>query len=71
MQASNSEALQHIQFEQRTVLVLGNEQNGIDARTLRLLDGCVEIPMIGVTRSLNAHVSGALCVWHYLTQHLV
>ena len=32
-------------------------QNGIDASTLRLLDGCVEIPMIGVTRSLNAHVS--------------
>ena len=85
-------------------------QNGIDASTLRLLDGCVEIPMIGVTRSLNAHVStqpmipvcrgvlhcyprvwcvrpwftparllcfcalqvsGALCVWHYLTQHLL
>ncbi len=25
--------------------------------------------MLGVTRSLNAHVSGALALWQYVKQH--
>ena len=29
-----------------------------------------QIPMLGVTRSLNAHVSGAMAVWQYMQQHL-
>ncbi len=33
-----------------------------------LQDVCVEIPMLGVTRSLNAHVSGAMAVWSYVQQ---
>jgi hypothetical protein len=33
-------------------------------------DGCVEIAMLGVTRSLNAHVSGAMAIWQYVQQQL-
>ncbi len=33
-----------------------------------LQDVCVEIPMLGVTCSLNAHVSGAMAVWSYVPQ---
>ena len=33
------------------------------------VDVCVEIPQLGVVRSLNVHVSGALAVWEYTRQH--
>lgn len=69
-QATNSIPLQSYKFPQRCVLVLGNEQNGMPANVLPLLDVCLEIPMLGVTRSLNAHVSGALCVWQYTQQQI-
>lgn len=63
-------ALQSYQFPQHCVVVLGNEQSGMPASVLGLLDVCVEIPMLGVTRSLNAHVSGAMVLWNYTQQHL-
>ena len=30
----------------------------------------LQIPMLGITRSLNAHVSGAMAMWTYTMQHL-
>lgn len=33
-----------------------------------MLDGCVEIPQYGIVRSLNVHVSGAICIWEYTKQ---
>ena len=35
---------------------------------LNIVDGEVEIPQMGVTRSLNVHVCGALVAWQVLTQ---
>jgi tRNA G18 (ribose-2'-O)-methylase SpoU len=69
-QATNSVPLQSYTFPKLCVLLLGNEQNGIPVSLLPLLDVCVEIPMLGVTRSLNAHVSGAMMVWQYTQQYL-
>lgn len=69
-QATNSVPLQDYTFPKRCVLLIGNEQNGIPVRLLPLLDVCLEIPMLGVTRSLNAHVSGAMVVWQYTQQHI-
>lgn len=68
-QAANSVPLQAFQFPKLCVLLLGNEANGVDASLLHLLNVCLEIPMLGVTRSLNAHVSGALALWQYAQQH--
>ena len=45
-----------------------NEREGIPAQLLSLLDDCVEIPQLGIIRSLNVHVSGALLVWEYTQQ---
>ncbi|KAF8068363.1 TARBP1 [Scenedesmus sp. PABB004] len=69
-QATGSVPLQRFAFPRRCVLLLGNEQCGVPAALLHELDACVEIPMLGVTRSLNAHVSGALVAWQYTTQWL-
>eukprot|EP00775_Hariotina_reticulata_P010586 gene10586-10744_t len=70
-QTTNSIPLQDFSFPPCCVLLLGNEQNGIPVELLPLLDVCVEIPMLGVTRSLNAHVSGAMAVWQYTQQQLM
>jgi tRNA guanosine-2'-O-methyltransferase len=68
-QAQGSISLQHYSFPRQCVMVLGNEQNGVPSSILTLVDACVEIPMLGVTRSMNAHVTGAMCVWSYVQQH--
>ncbi|XP_054654484.1 probable methyltransferase TARBP1 isoform X2 [Dunckerocampus dactyliophorus] len=69
-QTANSQSLQDYQFPEKTLLLLGNEREGIPANLLQLLDVCVEIPQQGVIRSLNVHVSAALLIWEYTRQHL-
>jgi tRNA (guanosine-2'-O-)-methyltransferase len=47
----------------RTVMVLGNEAEGIPAEALPLLDTVVEIPMVGIGHSLNVAVAGSLVLY--------
>lgn len=54
--------------ECRTVLVLGREKEGLPAEVLQLLDATVEIPQLGLVRSLNVHVSGAIAMYEYTKQ---
>jgi tRNA G18 (ribose-2'-O)-methylase SpoU len=37
---------------------------------IQMLDYCVEIPQLGVIRSLNVHVSAAIAIWEYTKQQL-
>ena len=48
-----------------------NERGGIPVELIQLLDICVEIPQLGIVRSLNVHVSGALLIWEYTRQRLL
>jgi tRNA C32,U32 (ribose-2'-O)-methylase TrmJ len=52
------------------VLVLGREKEGIPPEIIALLDATVEIPQLGVIRSLNVHVSGAIAMYEYTKQRL-
>jgi tRNA G18 (ribose-2'-O)-methylase SpoU len=52
------------------VLVLGREKEGIPIEIIQNLDACLEIPQLGVIRSLNVHVSGAIAIWEYTRQNL-
>jgi len=56
------------QFPERTLLLLGAEQQGIPVELLAHLDQCVEIPQLGMIRSLNVHVSASILVWEYSRQ---
>ncbi|CAI8004823.1 Probable methyltransferase TARBP1 [Geodia barretti] len=69
-QTAQSKSITSYSFQPLTLLLLGNEREGIPVQLLQLLDECVEIPQLGVIRSLNVHVSGALLVWEYCKQHL-
>ncbi|KAL8152196.1 hypothetical protein V2J09_009956 [Rumex salicifolius] len=62
-QTANSVPLDKFEFPKRTVLVLGREKEGIPVDIIHILDACIEIPQLGVVRSLNVHVSGAIAIW--------
>ena len=70
-QTANSVNLTRYQFPQKSLLLLGNEKEGIPVELIQMLDVCVEIPQVGVIRSLNVHVSGALLVWEYTRQRVL
>lgn len=68
-QSSQSHSLLYYQFPSKCCLILGNENDGIPAEILHLVDDCVEIPQFGVIRSLNVHVSGSIVLWEARRQH--
>ncbi|XVF51863.1 hypothetical protein PTKIN_Ptkin04bG0218100 [Pterospermum kingtungense] len=67
-QTANSVPLDQYIYPQKTVLVLGREKEGIPVDIIHILDACIEIPQLGVVRSLNVHVSGAIALWEYTRQ---
>lgn len=46
-----------------------NEKEGIPVELIQMLDYCVEIPQLGVIRSLNVHVSAAIAIWEFTKKH--
>ncbi len=46
-QAQHSVPLEHCEFPEKVVLVLGNEAKGIPVKLIQQLDICVEIPQVG------------------------
>ena len=69
-QASNSQPLESFVFPEKVVVVLGKEKSGIPVPIMCVLDHVLEIPQIGLVRSLNVHVTGALVIWEYAKQRL-
>jgi len=70
-QTSSSVQLLDYQFPDKpTVLLLGKEKEGIPVQFLDAVDQCVEIPQLGIIRSLNVHVSGAISIWEYTRQRI-
>lgn len=67
-QTHQSVLLGQYSFPEKTCLLLGAEKEGIRADIIPECDVCVEIPQEGNIRSLNVHVSGAMCVWEIARQ---
>lgn len=71
-QTPSSVCLSNFTFPDRpTVLLLGKEKEGIPVEYLQAVDQCVEIPQLGIIRSLNVHVSGAIAIWEQTRQKIV
>lgn len=56
-------------FEAPTVFILGNESNGIRAKTLELCDIPLVIPMSPDCESLNVAASAAVALYSWSTKH--
>ncbi|EFA85995.1 TAR RNA loop binding protein [Heterostelium album PN500] len=67
-QTSTSSQLNEYKFPEKAVLLLGKEKEGIPTEYINLLDKCIEIPQLGIIRSLNVHVSGSILMWEYTKQ---
>ena len=70
-QTSQSTSLEEYTFPKKTVLLLGREKTGIPSQFIHMLDHCVEIPQLGLVRSLNVHVSASIMVWEYTRQQIL
>ena len=47
----------------KVALIFGNEVNGVEADTISLCDGCMEIPQFGMKHSLNISVAVGIVLW--------
>eukprot|EP01138_Halocafeteria_seosinensis_P004912 gb/GECG01005023.1/.p1 GENE.gb/GECG01005023.1/~~gb/GECG01005023.1/.p1 ORF type:complete len:1947 (+),score=202.07 gb/GECG01005023.1/:1-5841(+) len=70
-QTAKSQPMDVYSFPENVVLVMGKEKEGLPANILTEVDVCVEIPQLGIIRSLNVHVSGAMLLWEYTRQRLL
>ncbi|CAA9990329.1 rRNA (adenosine-2'-O-)-methyltransferase, putative [Plasmodium knowlesi strain H] len=70
-QTKCSVPLNNFTFPEKTVLILGDEKEGLPASVLLFLHHCIEIPGKGIIRSLNVHVSAAITIYEYFRQHLL
>lgn len=65
-QAEGSIALDKIPdhlLNSKIAVIFGNEVSGVDAEVLKLCDGCIEIPQMGMKHSLNISVAAGIVLW--------
>jgi TrmH family RNA methyltransferase len=55
-----------VDFSQPTLVVVGNEADGLDAASIALCDDAISIDMVGTSESLNAGVAGSLIAFEAL-----
>lgn len=54
----------------KTVIVIGNEANGVSKEVLEISDKKVKIPMLGKAESLNAAVATGVILYEYVRQRM-
>ncbi|MFT3948248.1 MAG: RNA methyltransferase [Agriterribacter sp.] len=47
----------------KIAVIFGNEVSGVDADVLKLCDGSIEIPQMGMKHSLNISVAAGIVLW--------
>ena len=62
----NAEDITKIDFPASSVIIIGNEGNGISEEVKAAADKLVTINMLGRTESLNASMAGAIAMWEML-----
>ncbi len=64
-QVSNSLSLQSLEdhANEKIAFIFGNEVTGVEASTIELCDGCVEIPQWGTKHSLNIATAAGVVLW--------
>lgn len=60
--------IQEVKFPRGSLLIIGNEANGLTEPTKRAADRLITIPMAGSTESLNAATAAAICIWEMMKQ---
>lgn len=71
-QVVGSIALHEVQFgnEEKLAVVLGNEVTGVEQETVKLCDGTIEIPQLGMKHSLNVATAGGVVLWELVRSRI-
>jgi tRNA G18 (ribose-2'-O)-methylase SpoU len=71
-QVEGSIALHEVQFgnEEKLAVVLGNEVTGVEQETVKLCDGTIEIPQLGMKHSLNVATAGGVVLWELVRSRI-
>ena len=59
----------HIPLDRPIAIVMGTELTGVSKKARELADGCIYVPMLGFTQSLNVSVAAA-CILHTLSHRM-
>ncbi len=52
--------------DEKIAVVFGNEVSGVEAETIALCDGCIEIPQLGMKHSLNIATAAGVVLWELI-----
>lgn len=59
----NAKPYHTISYAERTMVILGNEGNGVSRNIIEMCDQAITIPMYGDIESLNVSIAAALCMY--------
>ena len=59
----NAKPYHTILYPKRTMIILGNEGNGVSREIIEMCDQAITIPMYGDIESLNVSIAAALCMY--------
>jgi 23S rRNA (guanosine2251-2'-O)-methyltransferase len=64
-QVVNSLMLHEVAFTstEKVAVIFGNEVSGVELETIKLCDGCIEIPQFGTKHSLNIATAAGVVLW--------
>ena len=65
-----TQSIYDINYNNKTVVVIGNEANGVSQEILQTADKQVIIPMLGKTESLNASIAASIMIYEYVRQKI-
>ena len=55
-----------INFDEKTIIVIGNEAKGVSQEIMEIADVKVKIPMLGKSESLNASIATGILAYEYV-----
>ena len=59
----NAKPYHTISYPKRTMIILGNEGNGVSREIIEMCDQAITIPMYGDIESLNVSIAASLCMY--------
>jgi 23S rRNA (guanosine2251-2'-O)-methyltransferase len=72
-QVVNSVMLHEVAFTptEKVAVIFGNEVSGVELETIKLCDGCIEIPQFGTKHSLNIATAAGVVLWEIIRTRII
>ncbi|MCB0739681.1 MAG: TrmH family RNA methyltransferase, partial [Chitinophagaceae bacterium] len=61
----------NVDADKKIAVVFGNEVTGVEQSTINAVDGCLEIPQLGMKHSLNIATAAGVVLWELVRGRIV